>query len=406
MSLVVRHIGPSILAVSLFAVTNSTACGQGRSMHQSPFMMPTMMGMPTRFTTPMVTPSTMPMRFPMTSVMGTNLTTNSLLQRDVRLDALLLRDMRFDPFLRRTGLSSMMGFGAFGPQGFFSPLVVPVGGSLVGPSGGGIPATATGDAARAALAQEQAIAERLANRRRAFDEMVYERDRTPTPEQEQLARSRANPPLAEVVSGQALNSLLADLRQLGNAIDEMDQPDALLPLDRRGLKHINVTRGAGNIALLKGDGRLTWPAALAEPVFQEPRERIAALAPQAVRQARASGRVDPAAIRQLTEDVGQMRALLRQQAANLSFQPFAEAKSFLQGLDAAVVALQQPDVIRHFNGGYDLRAQTVLGLVKQMSDEGLRFAPAAPGDEAAYTALREALASCDRVALKLKTAAR
>ena len=57
--------------------------------------------------------------------------------------------------------------------------------------------------------------ERLVNRRQAFDELLYERDKTPTPEQELLSRSRVNPPPAEVLSGQALNALLDDLRMTG-----------------------------------------------------------------------------------------------------------------------------------------------------------------------------------------------
>ena len=36
-------------------------------------------------------------------------------------------------------------------------------------------------------------------------------NRTPTPEQELLNRSRGNPPPAEVRSGQSLNALLLDL---------------------------------------------------------------------------------------------------------------------------------------------------------------------------------------------------
>ena len=45
-------------------------------------------------------------------------------------------------------------------------------------------------------------------------------------------------------------------------------------------------------------------------------------------------------------------------------------------------------------------------LVTQMTDKGLRFAPAVPGDEAAYAALREVLAACDRAAAKSQSAMR
>ena len=86
----------------------------------------------------------------------------------------------------------------------------------------------------------------------------------------------------------------------------------------------------------------------------------------------------------MAADVDQLRTLLRQNMGDFSYQPFIQARDFLRSFDDALAALQQPDVADHFNGTYDLRSQTVLGLVKQMTDRGLRFAPAAPGDEAAY----------------------
>jgi hypothetical protein len=105
-------------------------------------------------------------------------------------------------------------------------------------------------------------------------------------------------------------------------------------------------------------------------------------------------------------DVDLLHRLLRQKARDLSFEPFTEAKVFLQNFEQALVALRQPNAADHFNGTYDQTARTVLGLVREMTDRGLRFAPAAPGDEAAYTALREAMAACDRAAAVRRMAAR
>ena len=72
----------------------------------------------------------------------------------------------------------------------------------------------------------------------------------------------------------------------------------------------------------------------------------------------------------------------------------------------AACPILRAEAANFFNGAYELQAQTVLGLVKQMTDRGLRFAPAAPGDESAYAALQEALAACDRAAAKSQSAAR
>jgi hypothetical protein len=108
----------------------------------------------------------------------------------------------------------------------------------------------------------------------------------------------------------------------------------------------------------------------------------------------------------MADDVGQLRTLLRPSIKELSIQAYIEARDFLKQMDDALVALGQPDAADFFNGKYELRAQTVLGLVKQMTDAGLRFAPATPGDEAAYATLRDALAACDRTAVRSPLAAR
>jgi hypothetical protein len=82
-------------------------------------------------------------------------------------------------------------------------------GSSPGVTGGGYPpAPAPPDPARAALFREQADTERIANRRRAFDEMLYERERMRTSDQDLLTRSRGSPPAAEVLSGQVAGTLL------------------------------------------------------------------------------------------------------------------------------------------------------------------------------------------------------
>ena len=265
----------------------------------------------------------------------------------------------------------------------------------------------TTDTTRAALLREKAVAERLANRRRAVDELLYERDKIPTEEQELLGRSRGNAPAAEVLSGQALNALLDDLRVPGAGTDPADRPNPRLPLDEQTLRHINVTRGGpGNIALLRDRGRLTWPAALDGAAFQELRDRLSAEAIEAIRRVSGDGRVDPGALRQMAADVDRLRKLLRQNAGEFSFQPYVEAHKFLDRFENALTALGRPDAADYFNGTYDLKAQTVLGLVRQMTDRGLRFAPAGPGDEAEYSALRDALAAYDRAASKPQSAAR
>jgi hypothetical protein len=260
---------------------------------------------------------------------------------------------------------------------------------------------------QAYLQREQVRSERIANRRRSFDEYLYEREKTPTAEDErerhaleQVRRSRNNPPVTEIYSGKALNDLLADLRKLRAKPQEAGHLVNLqqLPLDDDGLKHINVTTGAGNIGMLKNEGRLNWPVALGGPDFKESRERLTSLAQAAVRQAEFNGQVDPGTLTQMSNDVDNLQKQLRKSGGDLPFAVYTEAKTFLNNLDDAITALRQRDVGNYFTGKLALKAKTVPELVDHMTKQGLQFAPAVPGDESAYLALHQAIANYDAAA--------
>jgi hypothetical protein len=78
---------------------------------------------------------------------------------------------------------------------------------------------------------------------------------------------------------------------------------------------------------------------------------------------------------------------------------YIQAKSYLKQLDAAVRLLGRDDANRYITGAFVLdpaKIKTVQDLVAFMGDKALRFAPAVPGDEAAYVALHRALASASR----------
>jgi len=342
----------------------------------------------------------------------TNTTTDALLQRNLRLDARILGEMRFDRFsMRDYGRMTYMGVGGYGANGGYAGGYSGVGG--YGSIGAGYtPTTVAGaagvsplDAAKAALLNEQVIAERLVNRRRAFDEELYERERTPTAEQALLDRSRNAPRLSEILSSQALNALLTDLQRLSAGNDLGDLARLVFPLDDDQFRHINWTRGSGSMAILKSEGQLNWPSVLTDPAFRQPRERLALLAPQAIEQLRRHRSLNPTIIGQMVDDAREMRVILRQKALSLSFQEFVETKKFLQNLDEALLAMQQPDAADHLTGTLASRPQTVLELVRRTARHGLRFAPAIPGDESVYVQLCDALRACD-IAAKSQLALR
>ncbi len=265
---------------------------------------------------------------------------------------------------------------------------------------------------QAFLLREQVRGDRAASDRKIFDEYVYERQKTPTAEEERrrlqsqaVQRARNNPPVTEIWSGRALNDILKDLQKQPLGRDSASLRISPLSLDEDGLKHINVTKGTGNIGLLKNEGRLHWPVALTGSDYAEQRERLSALAQEAVRQAEFNSRVDAATTRQMAAGVDKLRDQLRRKGRDLSAAEYIEAKSFVNDFDDAITALRQEDVGNHFAGRYVLKATTIAELIKYMTEHGLQFAPALPGDRAAYAVLHQALANYGR-SPAVQTAAR
>ena len=209
-----------------------------------------------------------------------------------------------------------------------------------------------------------------------------------------LEHSLNNPSSGEIISGQALNDILADLgKRNGQANNEVSPA---LSMTQAELSHINLSRGAGSIALLKRGDRLNWPEALNSLDDQEVRDRVAALLHNAVEQARSAGRVEPGILAQLEQDVNQLQRQLPRIARNSAADAYFAAKAFVKSLDDAVTALRQPDVRNFFNGQYDLKPGPISDVVRWLTERGLRFAPALPGDEGAYTTLHRELADYDR----------
>jgi hypothetical protein len=258
------------------------------------------------------------------------------------------------------------------------------------------------DQQRTLTMREQRRGEKIKNDRARFDLDRYEREHTPSLQElrvrnlkEQVMRSRNNPPITEITSGVALNNLLQDIRnQQARGNTELRTYQVVLHEDT--LRHVNVSKGPGNIALLKNEGRLTWPVALASIDFKKDRDKINALVRDAVSQAEFNDQVDSGTITQLMNDTDKVRTQLRRTGLDLPPSLYIEANVFLNNLNDAIRALKQPDVGRYFSGKYSIRAKTVPELVNYMASNGLRFAPAVPGDESAYLAVQEALASYDR----------
>jgi hypothetical protein len=254
---------------------------------------------------------------------------------------------------------------------------------------------------QAVLLREQDKRDKVRNKRHVMDEWIYERSNTPSNEQLrqqgrdlELTRARNAPPVTEVLSGQALNRLLDDLVK---AQGQENQGPAV-PVDPEVLKRIHTTSAltGTNVALLRRQGNLAWPAAFQDlpPQEQTPdlRREVEVFLREAMDQA-AKGRKDVNLLRRLNADLNRLQAYLKRQVNEMPTSEYMDAKRYLNDLDAAVRLLERPDAAKYLDGSYTVRGATAQEVVRFMMEHGLQFAPATTGDEAAYVALQRALAA-------------
>lgn len=253
---------------------------------------------------------------------------------------------------------------------------------------------------QAYLMQEQVKREKIENRRRVFDQWLYERNNTPSVQDEfermqklELRRSQNDPPVNEILSAKALNDLLIDIQKLQGK----DYKATDLKLDDEILKNINVSppgKGSANIGLLKKDGPLSWPVTLRGLDYKKDRDLINTLITEAVRQA-SSGPVDVATLKDMNYAVDRLQQQLALRIKEMPPNQYIESKRFLNDFKDALNALGLEDASHYFNGKYKAKGKTVAELIDNMTKLGLRFAPAVAGDESAYVALHRLLATFD-----------
>lgn len=246
------------------------------------------------------------------------------------------------------------------------------------------------------ILKEQAKAEQIANKRRAFDEYMYEQANTPNQEElreqarlENLLRSRNSPPATEIWSGKALNDLLKSVQLMeGKRV-----PGPTVPLDPQNLARINVTSGLSGTGLgvFKNDGKLQWPLGLFDDQYDDARKKIETLSAQALQQAE-GGMVDGKTLRNLIKANDQLEAQLKSNIADMPSGDYIKSKRFVTELRDSTKILEDPNVANFVSKKWSAKGQTVGELVYNLTKDGLRFAPATRGDEPAYTALHHSLA--------------
>ncbi len=250
---------------------------------------------------------------------------------------------------------------------------------------------------QANLSHEQVKQAKIDTRRKSFDNWLYEREMTPTLEEERerarmeaYRRSRNDPPLTEIWSGKALNDLLdAQRRTLGI-------PGPTVPLDPEMLRHINVTSGTGHagMGLLKGGGQLRWPVGLQDEAFTKECKKIEQLLPEAVQQGQ-YGPVPGKLLSELTKTIDLLASKLKAKISDIDANDYIASKRYLNDLTDSLKVLKDPHAAKYVSGQWSANARTVGELVVTMTKQGLRFAPATRGDQEAYTMLHRAMAYYD-----------
>jgi len=235
----------------------------------------------------------------------------------------------------------------------------------------------------------------------------YDRMRLTAPQlrardqQTALDRAREDPPANEVWAGTSLNELLRSIKKVGRAnLKTGPQID----LSDVSLENVNLTDlgGQGNVGMLKntdreGNLQLGWPAAFETKEFAKTADSLNKSLSEAVAALKRKQRPERSTLKDIDEGFKALDKKLKDTATTDDLPPTQqiEARRFMKQLEQAIKALNDPKSVRYFDD-WRAKGKTVTELVDHMMSNGLEFGPAASGDEAAYTALYQALRAYER----------
>lgn len=251
----------------------------------------------------------------------------------------------------------------------------------------------------ARVLREKANQAKIDTKRRAFDEMMYEKANTPT-YVEDLTRENANilnrvmnyPTRGEIANGRSLNVMLPFLQSLSS----YGTQGAPVQLPQSAVRELNVSgSGTSSVGILRDGGRVEWPLALMTPQ----QKKLDKLLPAAYAAAGA-GTLTPKMMKDIRTEMKTMRADIRTRLNNeeIETSSYLQAIEFYNSLDTAIDALEKPDARKQISGAYAARGRNVQELVDYMTGNGLKFAPAAPGQENAYQVVNDAFVRYARTA--------
>jgi hypothetical protein len=251
----------------------------------------------------------------------------------------------------------------------------------------------------ARVIREQANQAKIDTKRKAFDEMMYEKANTPSYLEELtkdnyriLQRVMNFPTAGEISQGKSLNVMLPFLQSLATH-GTQGQP---IPLPQSAVRELNVSgTGSNSIGVLRDGGRVDWPLALIGPQ----QKKLDKLLP-AIYDATADGKLTPKLMNEVRTELKTMRADMRARLAKeeIETSSYLQAIEFYNSLENSVNALEGPNARKQLNGTFAARGRNVQELVDYMTESGLKFAPASPGQENAYKVIHDSFARYARVA--------
>lgn len=245
---------------------------------------------------------------------------------------------------------------------------------------------------QARIEREKANQAKLDTKRKAFDQMMYEKANTPTLTETlqyeaglSAQRLMTSPMPAEIASGKTLNAMLPLITSL--SLKGTQGPTMSLNQDQLHFVNVTVGKDGASLGMLTDGGtNLRWPLTLQGPKQQ----KVAALIPTLVSQAR-SGSVDAKLYREVAALLSDINEDLRKRfhKEEIDGGEFLESRRFLDSLNQSMQALRSPTSQRFLDGSYAAKGRTIPELADHMTKNGLSFAPANPGHEAVYQALHD-----------------
>ncbi len=257
------------------------------------------------------------------------------------------------------------------------------------------------DAEMARIMRERAKQAYLETKKARFDLEQYIRENTPTYTDEQvkvvketLERIQQDATPTEISNGKALNVLLKDLSKLrvkaGSISTNSIHPNIL--------QQINVTFGDnGNLGILRG-GNLEIPVALQEEsiVPKQVQKDITFQAKTLYEQA-SRGNIEAAVLKDLRNNLEMIRENLSKNVNNIPTRHYIQGNRFLNHFNEALRALETNNFATKVNKYQEFvqQGRKLDEFVGFMVDNGLSFAGATPGDEAAYEAIYNQMVNLD-----------